>query len=213
MRQKYPPYFDESIYPGNYEESLLEMIESAIDDWEEKHAGVWDFDTYQCLDELCGALMSASSAPMESESIFKLLVKYLIQLKSNEDYVEDYDDLELQYNDVPEFEELIESELAKESLAMIASGITRLKDLMFILILIQKVTVPEIPLNYLKRVFRCYIWGLDPECVILCRSVIETAINDKLSDKFWQKHCNYGEGYTLKNKITALKEAALFRKI
>lgn len=210
MRKKEPPFFDEEEYPGDYEESLLEMFEFAITDWDEKHGTVWEVEAYDYLSRLSIALMSATSDPMESESIIKLLTKYLIQLKSNEDYVEDYDDLEFEYNDVPEFEEFIESELSKESMGMIASGINRLKDLMSILILIQENPVPEIPLNYLKRVFRCYIWGLDPECVILCRSVLDVAVDEKIPDRLCARYCDPNKSYyTLADKVKTIKMAKL----
>ena len=45
--------------------------------------------------------------------------------------------------------------------------------------------------------------------VILCRSVIDTALDDKLSQRFMDKHGDYGKGNTLENRITALERSGL----
>jgi hypothetical protein len=37
-------------------------------------------------------------------------------------------------------------------------------------------------LDYLSRLSRCYIWGFDPECVILCRSILDSAFRKKILD-------------------------------
>jgi hypothetical protein len=42
--------------------------------------------------------------------------------------------------------------------------------------------------KFLSRLGRCYIWGFDPECVMLCRSVIDTAFGEAVSDDLCEKH-------------------------
>jgi hypothetical protein len=42
--------------------------------------------------------------------------------------------------------------------------------------------------QFLNRLSRCYIWGFDPECVILCRAVIDTAFNDRIPIDICEKH-------------------------
>lgn len=37
-------------------------------------------------------------------------------------------------------------------------------------------------LSFLQRVGRCFIWGFDPECIIVCRGAIDTAFRDAVSD-------------------------------
>lgn len=50
-------------------------------------------------------------------------------------------------------------------------------------------TNPGVPtLSFLRRLSRCYISGFDPECVILCRSVIDTAFKETISDSLCEKY-------------------------
>src|SRR4030042_24154 len=42
--------------------------------------------------------------------------------------------------------------------------------------------------QFLGRLSRCYIWGFDPECVILCRCVIDTAFKDRVTYEICEKH-------------------------
>ncbi len=37
--------------------------------------------------------------------------------------------------------------------------------------------------SFLDRATRLYLWGFDPECVILCRSVLESALTSRVSDE------------------------------
>ena len=42
-----------------------------------------------------------------------------------------------------------------------------------------------------SRIFQLYnlvIWGFDPECVILCRAVIDTAFKDRITPEICEKH-------------------------
>ncbi len=195
-------YFNESEYKGDYETSVLRNIEGAIESWEfENEIEVSQDETYELVQEFCRALVSASSNPLESESLLQLYAKTKIQIESCEDY------------DGPDFDEFVEAELAKISVNMIASAANNMWELFAILTQIQKAPIPEIPLNYLKRVFRCYIWGLKPECVILCRSVLDVAIDEKIPDKLCAKYLNPNkEDYTLGDKLKTIKQSKLFNK-
>ncbi len=42
--------------------------------------------------------------------------------------------------------------------------------------------------RYLTRLGRCYVWGFDPECVILCRAVLDTAFREVVGDDLCEKH-------------------------
>jgi len=42
--------------------------------------------------------------------------------------------------------------------------------------------------QFLARLSRCFIWGFDPECVILCRAVIDTAFKDRITPEICEKH-------------------------
>lgn len=63
--------------------------------------------------------------------------------------------------------------------------------------------------TFLSRLSRCLIWGFDPECIILCRAVIDTGFrdcaHDEVCERYGQYHTNSkGEHcYTLANRIIA----------
>jgi hypothetical protein len=70
--------------------------------------------------------------------------------------------------------------------------------------------------QFLTRLCRCYIWGFDPECVMLCRSVIDTAFNKKVTYKMCKKYPveDNKSPFSLENRIeVALKEKFIDRDI
>jgi hypothetical protein len=75
-------------------------------------------------------------------------------------------------------EESISIKLSLDFLDKIDEGASRVMDLFRIAICLS----PKKPTKkFLDRVSNCYIWGFDSECVILCRSVIDTAFRDKIT--------------------------------
>jgi hypothetical protein len=71
-------------------------------------------------------------------------------------------------------------------------------------------TDPGTPtLSFLRRLSRCYIWGFDPECVILCRSVIDTAFKDTITDSLCEKYYTKRkpeDDFGLANRIVTAKK-------
>jgi len=58
--------------------------------------------------------------------------------------------------------------------------------------------------RFLSRLSRCFVWGFDPECIILCRAVIDTAFRDTVSDEVCEKHFGKnGYEFNLSKKIQA----------
>ncbi len=73
--------------------------------------------------------------------------------------------------------------------------------------------------SFLSRLSRCYVWGFEPECIILCRSVVDTAFRDYIDDEICKRQGEYstnskGEYYfTLSNRIkAAFKEGIIDRR-
>jgi len=184
------------------ESSVLSYLEGAIESWEgENEFESFDEPLYEQVKEFCSALVTASSKPDKADSLLALFRG----LKQAFDQSDEYGG--------PDFNEFIEFELAKTSVGMIASAAANLWDLFAVLAQIQKASIPEIPLNYLKRVFRCYLWGLKLECIILCRSVIEVAIDEKIPDRMCAKFCTPNKSsYTLADKIKTIEKSGLFDK-
>lgn len=78
--------------------------------------------------------------------------------------------------------------------------------------LVLKSRPAETTMSYLGRLSQCYIWGFDPECVILCRSVLDTAFREKISDDLCRKCLRIPEekNLSLVNRIkTAFKEGLI----
>jgi len=96
-------------------------------------------------------------------------------------------------------------DLAWQSADKMAEGANRI----FNLYRMMRTFRPSRPtIDYLLRLSRCYIWGFDPECVILCRSILDAAFQKKISydiceKYFGQKEKNY---FTLDNRIEAAFE-------
>lgn len=60
-------------------------------------------------------------------------------------------------------------------------------------------------LNYLKRLSRCYILGLDSECVILCRAVLENALKHAYQSEAVLRPADDRGNYRLETDIDAAK--------
>lgn len=43
--------------------------------------------------------------------------------------------------------------------------------------LVKKTSPPEQARRFLSRVTRCYLLGMDPECLVMCRGALENAVN------------------------------------
>jgi len=65
--------------------------------------------------------------------------------------------------------------------------------------------------KFLSRLSRCFVWGFDPECVILCRAVIDTSFRDAVSDEICEKHCGKNDRhvFTLSNRIQAARKEGM----
>jgi len=198
-------YFNANEYKADYEDSVLKYLEKAIKSWEDENEIDYShYETYELLQELCKATVSSLlSDPVESESLRELFDKTSIQIKFGED--EDYDG--------PGFDEFAEAELAKKTVGMIASGATNLWDLFAILARIQEKHIPAIPLKYLKHVLRCYVWGLKPECIILCRSVLDVAVHDIITDELCKKYGgSLQKNFSFDDRIKIIKKLKLLDK-
>jgi len=58
---------------------------------------------------------------------------------------------------------------------------------------------------FLFRLGRCYVWGFDNECVIICRSVLDAGFHDVVGDEICLKHREPKDKnpFSLQNRIKA----------
>ena len=75
--------------------------------------------------------------------------------------------------------------LSHEAIEKIEEGASRIFQL-YNLVLCSQPSKPT--QQFLARLSRCFIWGFDPECVILCRAVIDTAFKDRITPEICEKH-------------------------
>ncbi|MBW8001019.1 MAG: DUF4145 domain-containing protein [Planctomycetes bacterium] len=101
-------------------------------------------------------------------------------------------------------------DLAWESVEKMTKGARRIFDL-YKLVLDAHLSKPT--RQFLARLSRCYIWGFEPECVMLCRSVLDTAFRENILDDICERHCREKHvDFTLSNRIyAAFKEGLIDR--
>jgi hypothetical protein len=75
--------------------------------------------------------------------------------------------------------------LAWDSIGTIRDGAVRAMQIWNVVLQSE----PSAPtLSFLRHVSKCYVWGFDSECVILCRGVLDSAFRDAVPDELCEKH-------------------------
>ena len=106
-------------------------------------------------------------------------------------------------------------DLSRDAIENIVEGASRIFQL-------YKLVLRSIPSpstqQFLGRLSRCYIWGFDPECVILCRAVIDRGFYDFVPDDICEKHRKFHidkkgvHYYTLAHRINASFQEGIIDK-
>jgi hypothetical protein len=79
-------------------------------------------------------------------------------------------------------------EEAEKSLAEVSKRVRRVCQLEeLVRAEFPKCHAPRVSAQFLQRVARCFIAGFETECVILCRSAIDVAFRDAVSDELVQQ--------------------------
>lgn len=76
-------------------------------------------------------------------------------------------------------------DMSHEAIEKIEEGASRIFKLYR---LVLRSTPSKSTQQFLARLSRCFIWGFEPECVILCRAVIDTAFKDNVTQEICEKH-------------------------
>jgi hypothetical protein len=101
--------------------------------------------------------------------------------------------------------------LADETVTMLDGAFARLADLMRLL---ESVDPSPHAAEFLGRVSRCYIFGFDAECAIMCRAVIESELHAEVSNddcSSWIPPKERG-GFTLNDRIYVAKKMGKLRE-
>jgi len=203
----------------SYKYPLKVSLQAVIDRWKNDRVESWTKlgvpkDIQNIIDDLEEDF--DSDRPFTKEEIFEMIEKLTKALKTvykhpaKADSLNDFEtvDLNLFDNTIELFKytkESLEACLAESAIDKVAEGAQRM--LLFIdLFFIRGINLSQAVIDFLRLVTRCYIWGFDAECIVLCRSAMEKAIKDKL---MCEKRLGKKQYYTLKHRIEVAKREGL----
>ncbi len=134
----------------------------------------------------------------KKEAILKLLMQYPVKPESEK-------------SPLRVIWELFAIKMSWESVSKIQDGANRIFSLYR---LVRSCKPSEPTQEFLSRLSRCYVWGFDPECIILCRAVIDNAFRDVISDQMCEKYfgSRYSKSFNLVNRIQAAEKEELIDK-
>ena len=81
--------------------------------------------------------------------------------------------------------------LGRDAVEMVATAEQRIWRL---LLLTQQFQPSKRAAAFLRRVSRCYVYGFDPECAVMCRSVLQAAFDAEISDEDCQQVLGRAKG-------------------
>lgn len=194
---------------GHYEYSLIGYLESVLDLWQQDREVYWTEKgaqenlensraSFEKVQKFAKALLETSEHPGESASLTKVF--------DDVDLKDFFDESML----IAYVKEHLEASLAWDGIAKVEEGAFRLLSLLNVLRSIENLTLSRPVTDFLKLVTRSYIWGFDTECVILCRSAMEMAIHDNVTDEMCESLLGSQRGYyTLIDCIAVAKQECL----
>ena len=100
-------------------------------------------------------------------------------------------------------------DLLRRELDNLEAKTSRLSDVLAVLI---ESPPSERARAYLQRVSRCYLNGLEPETVIMCRAVLDAAFEDRISESLVWTHVprnHAGQTAVLADRITAAQRSGI----
>jgi len=200
-----------------YDFDLNIKLDGQVDDYEQDRQryweglGGWSAIEYDKAERFAEAVLKNSEQLIPIEEIDGDLSKLQYEVnKSPEEFdkrIADILDLEIptdkktrlicdvlkDYPDDPESEdsplklvwERFVIDMSREAIGKIVEGASRIFQL-YRLVLCS--TPSKSTQQFLGRLSRCFIWGFEPECVILCRAVIDTAFKDRITPEICEKH-------------------------
>jgi hypothetical protein len=201
-------YFDDQDYKGDYASSIIKFLEGAIESWELERETDYSYEAtssnpdnaFEKITRLADTLMQATDEPGNTTAISNLMTDQEVKsfFSNEEAFGHIYGH--------------IEKNMAKQAVGLIAKGSFRFWGLYHLLLFLGEHKVSPFAAKFLKRVTRCYLWGFDSECIILCRGAIEQAINDYITYEMCQEVLGspYPGGYGLSARITVGKRKGIF---
>lgn len=211
---------------GTYRNSLKNHIKTAIEQWENDRRNSWlrpevpetiqkaiddlweafgeppheKQELFEMIEELAQAIISTSNNPEKSGALGKFSGHNFGESVELFKYVEEH----------------LAIYLAKNFINKINKAAYRLVRLEYPLTIMENFKMNKIIADFLTLVTRNYVWGFDAECIILCRSTMEKAIEDKVTNEMCEnilrKRLGKNQYYTLSDRIKVAQKEGLIDK-
>jgi len=202
---------------GEYEFPLASFMEIMLGRWGMDRETFWtteggpvDIDSAKEADhaifELASEIYNASQKPINSDDIRNALGQI------------DFDNFPRQTSDILDsyvflyLWEHLEEYLAGESIDNWERAASNMLGFFALFLKCENVELSEPVSVFMKLVIRNYVWGFEPECVILCRSAMEAAFRKMVTLEMLEHHLGSraNRDYTLIDAIcTAKKEGMI----
>jgi hypothetical protein len=200
---------------GTYRYPLRYSLERAINQWKSDRQESWTKGIPENIKDIIDDIeASLGERPLKKEEIFEIIEKCVeaaIATSNN------FDPMEFVANNyaspglIRYAMERLEAYFAENSIEKIEEAASRLMSLENELYITGNLHLTPAVKDFLQLVMRSYLWGFDAECIILCRSAMENAIKNRVTDDMCEKHLGPStrEHYSLPDRIFAAKREGI----
>ncbi len=211
---------------GSYKYPLKGSLQAVIDQWKDDRVESWTKpgvpeDIQNIIDDLEENF--TSDRPFTKEEILEMVeelaegVKVASQKLAKSKALQKFGgQISHFYENTDLFryvEEHLEAYLANDAVEEIRDAAIRLMSLEMELSVIENLILNQAVTDFLRLVTRCYTWGFYAECIIVCRSAMEKAIQDKVNYEMCEKQLGRRLGkrqnYSLEDRIVVAKQESI----
>jgi hypothetical protein len=200
---------------GTYRYPLRYSLERAINQWKSDRQESWAKCIPENIKDIIDDIETSSEGrPLKKEKIFEIIencVEAAIATSNN------FDPMEFEANNyaspglIRYTMERLEAYFAENSIEKIEEAAKRLMSLENDLCYVRKIRLTPAVKDFLRLIRRSYLWGFDTESVILCRSAMEKALENRVTYEMCEKYFGppRGGGYSLQDRIIAAKQEGI----
>jgi len=200
---------------GTYRYPLRYSLERVINQWKSDRQESWakgiSEDIKDIIDDVEFLL---DKRPLKKGEIFEIIEKCAdaaIAASNNFDPMEFAADNYGSPGLIRYTIERLEAYFAENLIEKIEEAAKRLMSLENDLYYVRTIRLTPAVKDFLRLVRRSYLWGFDTECVILCRSAMEKALENRVTYEICEKYFGppRGGGYSLQDRIIAAKQEGI----
>jgi hypothetical protein len=198
-----------------YRYPLRYSLERVIDQWKSDRQESWAKGISEDINDIIDDVeFSLDKRQFKKEEIFEIIEKCAdaaIAASNNFDPLE----FNAYYYASPGLIrytiERLEAYFAENLVEKIEEAAKRLMSLEDDLYHVRKIRLTPAVKDFLLLVRRSYLWGFDTESVILCRSAMEKALENRVTYEICEKYFGppHGGGYSLQDRIIAAKREGI----